>query len=118
MVNNEIRQFDSGATRDTDQGKLDPEGFLNPLVIKRYCEFMNKHRVQSNGELRPSDNWQLGIDKSAYAKSLWRHFLDFWLHHRGYSEYTVEDLENSLCAIIFNACGYLHEILKIKDNNK
>ena len=28
----EIRKFDTGADRDKEEGKLDFEGFLNPLI--------------------------------------------------------------------------------------
>ena len=43
------RQFSTGATRDTDEGKYDYEGFFSPLVLERYGEYMNKHRQQSAG---------------------------------------------------------------------
>src|SRR5947207_2764095 len=107
-----IRTFSSGATRDTDQNKPDFEGFLSPLVLTRYGDYMNMHRKQPDGSLRDSDNWQLGIPLDAYAKSGWRHFMDWWRAHRGYA---VQDtLENILCAVIFNASGYLHTILKTR----
>lgn len=105
-----LRKFGSGATRDTDKNKLDYEGFLSPIVIKRFGEYMNKHRIQSNGKLRNSDNWQQGIPKAEYMKSLLRHILDLWLEHRGFEG--REEKEDSLCAIIFNAMGYLYEELK------
>lgn len=107
-----MRQFSTGATRDDDTGKYDYEGFLSPLVIKRYGEYMHKHRVQADGNMRDSDNWQKGIDKSAYVKSAWRHFHDWWMEHRGYP--SREGLEDALCAVMFNAMGYLHEILREK----
>ena len=106
--NYELRTFATGATRDTAQGKLDYEGFLNPLVLRRYAEFMHKNRVQPDGSYRDSDNWQLGIPKEAYMKSLFRHFMDVWLIHRGGTEMNQE----ALCAIMFNAMGYLLEVLK------
>lgn len=106
----EVRVFDTGATRDTDEGKLDYEGFIDPSVLKRYAEYMHVHRVQSDGTLRDSDNWQRGIPKSAYMKSMFRHFMDAWLFHRG--RYVQADFEDVLCAIIFNAMGYLSVILK------
>jgi len=71
---------------------------------------MHKNRRQKDGSYRDSDNWQIGIPFTAYAKSLWRHFHAFWKRHRGYT--ANESLEDSLCAIIFNASGYLHEVLK------
>lgn len=122
-----VRKFDTGATRDIDTTKNDYEGFLSPLVIERFGEYMTKHRVQADGSLRESDNWQKGIPLPAYMKSAWRHFLQWWKLHRGYQIYPMgwskwpdgetrepEDIEEVLCAMIFNAQGYLHEVLKKK----
>ena len=104
-----IRTFDTGATRDTEEGKLDYEGFLSPLAIERFAQYMHKHQKQSDGKLRDSDNWQKGIPKKAYMKSLWRHFMDVWKEHRGYR--SRDGIEEALCGIIFNAMGYLFEVL-------
>jgi hypothetical protein len=105
-----MRQYDTGATRDTDEGKNDYEGFLSPLVIREFGNYMTKHRVQADGELRNSDNWQRGMPKDDYIKCGWRHWLDFWLFHRGHVG--RETIKEALCAIMFNVMGYLHEILK------
>lgn len=112
-----MRHFNSGATRDTDEGKNDYEGFYNPMVIEAFGDYMSKHRIQADGKLRDSDNWQKGIPKNAYIKSLWRHFLDMLFLHRGYKridKQTGEKLtmKEVLCAILFNVQGYLYEILK------
>lgn len=107
-----IRIFKSGATRDTEENKIDYEGFLNPLVIKRFGEYMSKHRVQKNGLLRDSDNWQKGMPLDSYIKSDWRHFMDVWLHHRKNSKLARDDIEDALCGVLFNTMGYLYEILK------
>ncbi len=103
------RTFDTGATRDTEDGKLDYEGFLSPLALQRYAEYMHEHRVQKDGTLRDADNWQAGIPLDVYAKSEWRHHMEFWSLHRGVGE---GDIEASICATIFNLFGYLHEVLK------
>lgn len=108
-LNPPIRTFATGATRDTDVNKLDYEGFLSPLVLERYAEYMNLHRKQQDGNLRPSDNWQKGIPRDQYMKSMWRHFMSVWKQHRGHED--AEDLETALCALLFNASGMLHEIL-------
>lgn len=108
--NGTVRTFETGATRDTEEGKLDYEGFLSPLVLERYARYMDKHRQQSDGSLRDSDNWQKGIPLSAYMKSGWRHFFDWWMEHRGIP--SREGLEDALCALLFNVMGYLHETLK------
>jgi len=110
-----MRKFETGATRDGDADKLDYEGFLSPLALRRYAEYMHRHRVQADGKLRASDNWQKGIPFNAYIKSLWRHFIDLWTLHRGLPAVDQKDghaisKEEALCAIIFNAFGYLHEL--------
>lgn len=107
-----MRKFSSGATRDSDDTKIDFEGFLSPLVLRRFGEYMNRHRVQADGELRDSDNWQLGIPRDAYMKSMWRHFYDVWCCHRGHATLSSESQEEELCALLFNVQGYLHELLK------
>lgn len=108
-----IRSFATGATRDSDEGKHDIEGFYSPIVINRFAEYMTKHRKQSDGSLRNSDNWQKGIPKEQYMKSLLRHVHDMWLEHRGLQG--RDELEESICAILFNAQGYLYELLKERD---
>lgn len=108
-----MRTFDTGATRDTDEDKPDYEGYLSPLVIARYGEYMLKHQIQPDGTLRDSDNWQRGMPLDAYMKSGWRHFLDWWSAHRGLP--SREGLEEALCALMFNVMGYLHETLKARD---
>lgn len=116
-----VREFGTGATRDLDANKLDFEGFLSPLVMERYAEHMHKARRMPDGSMRDSDNWQLGIPLGVYIKSLWRHFFAVWKLWRGHpvtevvkGETIVKDLETELCALLFNANGMLHEILKAK----
>ena len=118
-----MRTFDTGATRSNDAGKIDPEGFLSPLVIERYCRYLNKHRIQADGKLRDSDNWQKGMGKATYMKSAWRHFLDMWRIHRirlPHVNVTTnaedEAFEDTICAVLFNTMGYLHEHLKDQMN--
>lgn len=116
LLDEKMRKFDSGATRDTDFNKPDYEGFLSSIVIKRYGEYMKKHRVQSDGNIRDSDNWQKGIPKDAYIKSLFRHFMELWFEHRGFE--SSEGVEDALCALMFNSMGYLHETLKEREYGK
>lgn len=105
------RTFETGATRDTDTGKYDYEAFFSPLVLERRAQFMHKNRVQSDGQLRDGDNWQKGIPTDQYMKSMFRHFVDIWMAHRNYADPSA-DIDEMLCALMFNAEGYLHEILK------
>jgi len=130
----QIRIFKTGATRDTDNNKLDFDGFLSPLTIQAYSEYLHKHRIQSNGELRDSDNWQKGISPKVYIKSAWRHFVALWALYRGYYVYEDEkkqthilyrkpntmpedwwgaiNILDSACGVLFNVSGFIHEILK------
>ena len=105
-----MREFETGANRNHDDDKLDYEGFFCPLVVEEFAKYMHKHRVQDDGNVRDSDNWQKGIPKDAYMKSGWRHLHDWWLEHRGHE--SREGIKDALCGVIFNAQGYLHEILK------
>lgn len=107
-----IRTFNTGATRDSDDGKLDYEGFLSPVVLERFAKYMHKNRLMRDGSSRDSDNWQKGIPISAYIKSMFRHFMDLWLLHRGHRGHVEVEIDEVLCAIMFNAMGYLHEVLK------
>ena len=106
------REFSTGANRNESTDKLDFEGFLSPLVLKRFAEYMHEHRKLEDGTLRASDNWKKGIPKKEYMKSGWRHFHDWYMEDNGYQ--SREGLEKALCGLMFNTMGYLHEILKEK----
>jgi hypothetical protein len=115
----ETRKFETGATRSKDDNKPDYEGFISPLVLERYGQYMHGHRTQVDGTIRASDNWQKGIPLGAYAKSLIRHVFQFWKLYRGHpvADWDTKDavgMEDILCSIIFNSMGYLHEILASK----
>lgn len=109
-----IRTFGTGATRDNDTDKPDYEGFLSPLVLAEYARYMHKNRKQSDGQLRASDNWQKGIPRDQYIKSAWRHFMDWWVVHRarGCAYDDLTETREAICALMFNAMGYLHELLE------
>lgn len=111
-----MRKFDSGAIRDSDTKKLDYEGFLSLPALIRYAEYLHEHRELADGTFRDSDNWQNGIPLDVYMKSMWRHFVDVWAIHRGFAMFDKQDghevtMQEALCAVLFNAFGYLHEIL-------
>ena len=110
-----MRVFPSGATRDDDDNKIDFEGILSPTVLEAFGWFMHKHSIQADGEKRASDNWQKGIPKNAYIKSALRHVMEWWTMHRADVAYTQKDFEETLCSVMFNVMGYLHETLKSLD---
>ena len=82
-----MRTFASGATRDIDNGKLDYEGFINPLCDHSFARYMHLHRKQSDGKMRDADNWQKGFGPDVAIKSLVRHMEDLKLLNRGYYVY-------------------------------
>jgi len=112
-----MRDFGTGATRDNEDGKLDFEACCSPLVEERFAEYMLQCSYLPDGTRRADDNWQNGIPKTSYMKSLKRHIHDVWKLHRGYKTTDGKtgkpvDMETALCAVLFNVNGYLHEILK------
>ena len=113
----EMRKFDTGATRDTTEGKLDYVKALSPIVLRRYVQYLDKHRVQSDGNMRDFDNWKKGIPLETYHSSKGRHFMATWLLAEGYEvsdNHGPVDEEDALCGELFNTMGRLHEILKVK----
>lgn len=110
-----IRQFGTGATRDTVEGKLNYIKALCPLVLEQYVQYLSKHRLQSDGNLRDWDNWKKGIPKDTYLESLFRHVHAVWMLNEGHPVQDSRgnvDIKDALCGVIFNAMGMLHEILK------
>jgi hypothetical protein len=110
-----IRSFSTGATRDTDDNKHDVHGYMSPIVRLRFAEYMTSKRRQPDGSVRSGSNWQNGMPRLEYAKSLERHVLDVALHVDGDGDRAKEPLEVALCAAIFNAVGLLHEVLRDRD---
>lgn len=111
-----MREFGTGATRNVDTAKPDYEGFLSPVVLEAFGEYMHEHRFQADGKVRDSDNWQKGIPMPVYIKSLWRHFMHLWMLHRGVPARDETGnqvtMKATLSAIMFNVMGYFHEWLK------
>ncbi len=104
-----MREYTTGATRSNLEGKPQYEGYLSPMVIVRYGQYMLEHQTQEDGKRREADNWQKGISNDDYVDSMWRHFLDVWLIHRGYAPIYSKTMQEALCALLFNAMGRLHE---------
>ncbi len=118
---NPMQKFESGATRTGDTEKLNYVKALSPIVLERYVQYLNAHRKQADGIMRDFDNWKKGIPTDRYLEGLGRHFIAVWLLGDGFP---AEDdkgpvtLEDTLCAIIFGASGWLHEIIKDKRKGK
>ncbi len=108
-----LRTFDTGATRDTGEDKVEPWGYMSELAELAYADYMQMHQVQSDGKLRDSDNWKKGIPLDAFYHSLSRHILDLRLIWNGHADHArTSNLIEALCAIKFNVDGLLHELVK------
>ena len=112
-MSEKTRTFESGATRNSEEGKLDYEGFLSPLVLHRCAEYLNGHRLLEDGTTRDSDNWQKGMPRRQYMKSLIRHTWNLWMEWRGQRRGRL--LLELLCAIHFNVQGLGYELLIGRD---
>ena len=108
------RTFESGAVRDTLEGKLQYEGYLNPLVLHRFATYMLHHQTLKDGSTRAADNWQKNLPCDVLMDSLLRHVMDVWLYHRGYTAEPVEELEDSLCGILFNTQALLKIMIEAR----
>lgn len=111
------REFSTGSNRNSDEGKLDYEGFLSPIVVQKFGEYMHKHRKLEDGTLRDSDNWQKLFGDDHYSvcmKSMWRHFHDLWMEHRGYR--SREGIEDAMMGLLFNIQAYALKYYNEKEN--
>lgn len=78
-----IRKFESGATRDSAEGKLDYFGFRHPLIEQSFAKYMHGHRKLPDGSLRDANNWWKGWDSMISLQSMVRHLEDLQALHAG-----------------------------------
>lgn len=112
-MSGQVRDFGTGATRSIDTHKPDYHGYDSPLVAQRYAQYMLKHQQTPAGR-RESYNWQLGMPRESYIIGGTRHWQDVRLMWDGFAPDHDEpgyDMEEALCAMIFNAKGLLFELL-------
>lgn len=78
------RQFESGANRNSSNGKFAYKDFINPLNEYSFAKYMHSKRLLDDGTYRDGDNWQKGIPQDSLADSLIRHVKEFELLHLGF----------------------------------
>ena len=111
-----MRQYSSGATRSSGKGKPSYCSYTSVLATRRYGQYMLEHETQADGEKRPPDNWKSGLEIKDTKESMGRH----WEHvktildgHTAIDDHGKEvDIEDALCAMMFNVTSMLHEVLK------
>lgn len=109
-----MRNFDTGATRDSDDGKLHYKGFLSTIALKQFAEYMESHRIQADGSLRDPDNWKKGIPLDAYEDSFSRHFFEWLGELESGNRRKAYEIAP---ALFFNLQGWMHEMGKANVHN-
>jgi len=105
-----ITTFDSGAIRDSQDGKESYAETISWVSLKRYAEYMTAKKIKYG-----SGNFKKGIPISSYEESLMRHISKYFINK--YENGDLEKSEDHLSAIVFNAFGIMFEEEKIKKNN-
>lgn len=101
------RKFDSGAIRDSEDGKEDYTETISWTAMKRYAQYMTgKKKTYGEG------NFKKGMPIDAYERSLIRHLQKYMANK--YEGGTCEKEGYHLCAMLFNIFGIIHEEEKLK----
>lgn len=97
-----MRKFNTGAIRDSEEGKEDYIETISWTAFKRYAEYMT-----SKKEKYGPGNFKKGIDEDSYERSLVRHLTKYLInkHEKG----QLEPNEDHLSAMVFNIFGIMHE---------
>jgi hypothetical protein len=110
-----MRNYETGATRNSDEGKMQYARIFDPGVERAFAEYMESQRVQADGKVRDPDNWKKGIPIQDYLDSQRRHWHDVWALLSDRKDLAEEkDLVTALCALKFNVDGMLFEVLKAR----
>lgn len=78
------RTFDTGATRDIDDWKLEYSRYIHPLADYSFAEYMKSKQIIW-WEYRRWDNWQKWIPPESLFDSLIRHIEIVKLLYKGYN---------------------------------
>jgi hypothetical protein len=101
-TNPKITKFETGAIRDTQEGKLDFIETLSFTALNRYITYMTGKKIKYG-----AGNFKKGIPIESYEKSLMRH-IDKYMRNK-YEYGNDEKNEDHLSAMVFNIFGILHE---------
>lgn len=97
-----IRNFDTGAIRDTEDNKEDYNETISWTAFKRYAQYMTGKKKKYG-----AGNFKKGIPIESYERSLLRHVQKYM--ENKYEDGIVERDEDHIAAIVFNAFGIMHE---------
>lgn len=97
-----MRNFDTGAVRDSEEEKEDYIETISWTALKRHAQYMTKKKSRYG-----AGNFKKGIPIDSYERSMVRHIQKYF--ENKYEGGTVETEEDHLAAIVFNAFGIMHE---------
>lgn len=95
-------RFDTGAIRDSQEGKEDYIETISWTAFRRYAQYMTGKK-----EKYGAGNFKKGIPVSNYEQSLARHVVKYFTNK--YEEGDLEKEEDHLAAMVFNIFGIMHE---------
>lgn len=104
-------QFESGAVRDSQEGKVDFVETVSFTAHERYARYMTGKK-----EKYGDGNFKKGIPISSYEKSLLRH-VDKYFRNK-YEDGNDEPDEDHLAAMRFNIDGIMLEEERLKKRSK
>ena len=99
--------YPSGATRDSEEGKLDYQGALSIEVLDSFVQYMDRHREMSPGSFRGMGNWKQGMPWARLMRSLTRHHFAVWRN----DGQKLDDLH----AVLFNTMALIYQQLTKED---
>ncbi len=97
-----VTEFDTGAIRDSQEGKIDFVETISFTAHHRYAKYMTSKKVKYG-----VGNFKKGIPIESYEQSLLRH-IDKYFRNK-YEGGNDEPCEDHLAAIRFNVDGIMHE---------
>jgi hypothetical protein len=97
-----VTEFETGAIRDTSEGKEDYVETISWLAMQAYARYMTK-----KASVYGPGNWRKGIPEESYERSMMRHAQKYLANK--YDGASLEPTEDHLCALMFNVIGLIHE---------
>lgn len=102
-----ITKFQTGAIRDTQEGKVDFIETISWTAFNRYAKYMTGKKSKYG-----TGNFKKGIPIESYEQSLLRHVHKYLVNK--YENGDEEIAEDHLSAMVFNIFGILHEEEQMK----
>ncbi len=104
-----MREFETGAVRDSDDTKENYIESLPWLALRRYAFYMKSKEAKYG-----KGNFKKGIPIESYEESLLRHVQKYISNKHENGNFEKE--EDHLSAMLFNIFGIIFEEEKIKNN--